>query len=326
MIVLSAQNVADLLSMDEAIDLVEKIMIDVAAQKCNLPLRSLVNVGGKNNMGIMPGVLEEGGVYGVKLLSLFPQNPSKGLSSHIGAMVIFNPETGAPAAIVNADALTAIRTAAASAAATRALAREEAEELAIIGTGEQAQTHVESITRIRPIKRINICGRTIARAKELVEKLSPIYRSSTFSAYENVAKAVKNADIVCTVTSSSEVILHGEHIQPGTHVNAVGASIPIMQEIDISLVKKSRLFVDYRPSALAQAKDIIDALKTGEIKKSHIRGEIGKVYAGEIVGRTQNDQITLYRSLGIAAQDLACAEFVRQKAVLTKTGVVADIL
>ena len=325
MIVLSANNVQDLLPMGEAIELIEKTMVDVATGKCSLPLRSMVNVGGNNNLGMMPGVLEDEGVYGVKLLSLFPQNPARGLSSHIGAMVIFDPDTGAPSAIINADALTAIRTAAASAAATRALSKKDASTLAIIGCGEQAQTHISALTKIRNIKQINICGRTRQGAKNFEEEMSPLYPDISFSSGSKMVECVAQADIVCSVTSSREVVLHGEHIQQGTHINAVGASIPSMQEIDVALVKKSKLFVDYKPSALAQAKEIIEGLADGDFEESHILGEIGQVYSGEISGRTTAKDITLYRSLGVAAQDLACAEFVRNRALETGVGILAKI-
>ncbi len=307
MITATAEDVRKRLPMTKAIELVSKAMLAVSEGKANLPLRTAMDIDGINRLGIMPGVLED--IYGVKLISLFPGNPAKGLSSHIGAMVLFDPETGAPSAMVDADALTAIRTAAASAVATRALARADAKTLAIIGTGEQALSHIEAIRAVRDIREVRIAGRRPERAQEFVRAL-PSGMSAT--AYASAQEAVIGADIICTVTSSSMPVLLGEWVPKGAHVNAVGASVPTMQEIDQNLLLKSELFTDFRPSALAQASEIIDAISEGKMDEDHILGEIGEVLSGKMRGRRGPEAITLYRSLGIAAQDLICADFVRQ--------------
>ena len=325
MLSLSSKNVFDLLSMSDAIRVVEKTMVLVSEDKCILPLRNVIDVGSSNKLGIMPGVLSLGGLYGVKVLSLFPENPSKGLSSHIGVVILFNPETGAPVAAINADALTAIRTAAATAVATRSLSRVESSKVTIIGTGEQAEAHIEAISLVRDITKINIVGRVITRAKDFLNKVESHFPNQNFSAFQNVKDGIKGSDIVCTVTSSKEVILSGEWVTDGTHVNAVGASIPAFQEIDESMVLKSKLFVDYRPSALAQAKEIIDGVNSKAFDRSHILGEIGEVLSDKVKGRLSPSDITLYRSMGIAAQDLACADFVFQKAKKEGYGIFSDI-
>ncbi len=315
MIEVSAEEIYRRLPMTEAIDIVRETMKLVSAGKAELPLRSIMDIDGTNKLGIMPGVLRDPTLYGVKILSLFPGNPAKGLSSHIGAVILFDSETGKPAAFLDADALTAIRTAAASAAATDALARENASTLAIIGTGEQAGTHIQALHQVRTLSDIRIIGRTQEKAEKFVAQIQTQYPNARFSATTDTATAVVDADIVCTVTSSSSVILKGDWISPGTHVNAVGASVPSMQEIDQDLIFKSELFVDYKPSALAQARDIMTALETGAIQESHILGEIGDVYSREIQGRRSPHSITLYRSLGVAAQDLSCANYVFKKEV-----------
>lgn len=314
MIHLTAADVRRHLSMNDAISLVRETMIRVAEGKANLPLRMIMDIDGTNKLGVMPGALSDPTVYGVKLLSLFPGNPAKGISSHIGVVMLFDSETGAPKVAVDADAITAIRTAAATAAATQALSRSDASTMAIIGTGEQAETHIEAITLVRDITDIHIAGRTPARAEEFIAQIAPKYPQITFVAAPDVQSAVTGADIVCTVTSSQSVILHGDWIGPGCHVNAVGASIPVMQEIDQDLLLKAELFVDYKPSALAQAREIIDALASDAMAESDIRAEIGDLYRGFAPGRSDPKAITLYRSLGIAAQDLACAEFVQHAA------------
>lgn len=308
MINVTAEELRALLPMQDAIETVQGAMIAVTAGKANMPLRNVMEIDGTNRLGIMPGALRDPDVYGVKLISLFPGNPAKGLSSHIGTMVIFDNDTGAVAAMLDADALTAIRTAAASAAATRALARPNATKLAIIGTGEQAETHIEAMLCVRDISQVRIAGRTQTRAQEFVDRVGPRFPAVKITAASDARSTVADADIVCTVTSSATVVLQGDWIGPGCHVNAVGASIPVMQEIDQALLLKSELFVDYKPSALAQARDIIDALAGGAMPETHILGEIGQLYAGDIAGRSDDGAITLYRSLGVAAQDLSCAQ------------------
>jgi len=308
MIVVGAEELRRLLPMRDAIETVHAAMIGVARGKANMPLRSVMEIDGTNRLGVMPGALRDPDVYGVKLISLFPGNPAKGLSSHIGSMVIFDNDTGAVAAMLDADALTAIRTAAASAAATQALARKDATILAIIGTGEQAESHIEAMLCVRDVTSVRVAGRTQDRAQAFVDRVGPRFPGLSFTAAQDARDAAEGADIICTVTSSAEVVLQGNWVGPGTHVNAVGASIPSMQEIDQDLLLKSELFVDYRPSALAQARDIMEAIASGQMNESHIRADIGQLYAGDVAGRSGAEAITLYRSLGVAAQDLSCAQ------------------
>lgn len=325
MIVLSDSDVAALLPMREAIEVVEKAMIAVSAGKANLPLRSITEVGGPNRMGIMPGALSEPACHGVKLVSLFPGNPEAGYSSHQGAMVLFESEHGSAVCMMNAGLLTAIRTAAASAVATRSLAREDASVLTVIGTGEQARHHIDAMLAVRPVQVLRIAGRRSERAYALAAYAAERYPHMSISAGTDIRAAVVGSDIVCTLTSSAEPVLLGEWITPGTHLNVAGASIPSKREIDEELVARAALFVDYRPSTFAQAGEVIGAIETGRIGREHVRGEIGEVLAGTVSGRSGQDQITLYRSLGIAAQDLACAEHCRSQAIAMKAGVIVDL-
>lgn len=325
MIILSASEVSRLLPMENAIKIVRETMIPVAAGKTNLPLRQAIGVGGQNKLGIMPGSMGEGEVFGVKLLSLFPGNPAVGLSSHLGAMILFDPISGEPTAMMSADALTAVRTAAASAAATDALAQPDATCLTIIGTGEQAEAHVQSISCVRPIRKINIVGRDLAKTQAFVARIAVGYPDIQFTAGVDGQAAVKDAEIVVTATSAAQPVLFGEWLTPGCHVNAVGASMPLVQEIDQSVLTASEIFVDYRPSAFAQAREIIDALESGVISKADILAEIGDVYSGAHKGRGSASSITLYRSLGVAAQDLACAEYVMHQAQKQKIGIEASV-
>lgn len=324
MIVLSKDEVSKLLPMRTAIDLVEKAMIETSEGRATLPLRNAMPLGEINKLGIMPGAMDNPDCFGVKLISLYPDNPASGRSSHLGLMVLFEKEFGTPIAIMDAGVITAIRTAAASAVATNVLAREDVMVLAVIGTGEQAEYHVKSILAVRDIREIRVVGRNQARAEAFVNRIRKMIDVAV-TPYENVQTSVQGADIVCTVTSSQETVLLGEWVQAGSHVNAVGASVPTMREIDENLLVKSSLFVDYRPSAFAQAGDVIAALKSGAISDNHIIGEIGEVLLQKVRGRENSNEITLYRSLGIAAQDLICAFHVMTQAKAYGIGINASI-
>ncbi|MBA1157627.1 ornithine cyclodeaminase family protein [Microvirga mediterraneensis] len=331
MIVLSDKEIRSLLPMSEAIEIVEKAMIAVSEGAANLPLRSAIDVGAPNKMGVMPGALMPGNgridaCFGVKLVSLFPGNPDAGYSSHQGAVVLFEPEHGSAVAMMNAGLLTAIRTAAASAVATRALARPDCATLAMIGAGEQAEQHLEAMLRVRPtLRELRVAGRRREKAEAFAAHAAEHYPALAVRVFDDVRSAVEGADLVCTVTSSAEPVLMGEWIAPGTHLNVVGASIPSKREIDEETVVRSKLYVDYRPSTFAQAGEVIGAIESGRIGREHVRAEIGEVLAGNAAGRTAKDEITLYRSLGVAAQDLACASHCLREAKARGLGIEASL-
>jgi alanine dehydrogenase len=314
MIILSTDDVAELLPMGEAIEIVSAAMVEVAEGKTTLPLRSIIPVGDGNFMGMMPGVMQDPACYGIKLVSLFPNNPKFGFSSHQGAMVMFEAKYGAAIAMMNSDLLTAIRTSAASGVATRSLAREDSTKLAIIGTGEQAQHHIDAMVEVRPISDVVIAGRSLDAADKLAVKSRQKYGKINITTTTDIRQAVSDADIVCTVTAADEPLLFGNWIKPGTHLNIVGSSIPSKREIDTELVVRSKLFVDYRISTMAQAGEVILAIEENKITADHILAEIGEVIAGTSTGRQSDDEITLYRSLGVAAQDLAAAYYVVEQA------------
>ncbi len=306
MIVLSEADIDALLPMADAIEVVDGAMRAVSAGAAELPLRFTLPVGADNRMGVMPGAMAKAGIYGVKLISLFPGNPARGLSSHRGALVLFENDTGGAVALVEAGRLTAIRTAAASAVATRALARADATHLAIIGTGEQARTHLAAICAVRPITRITIAGRNPDKAAALADAARATHPGVDISSGSDIRAAIRGADIICTVTAARTPILMGDWLEPGQHLNVVGSSIPGMREVDDRVLERARLWTDYRPSALAQAGEVIAAIEAGRLAPQDLT-EIGAVLSGAAKGRETPDQITLYRSLGIAAQDLACA-------------------
>ena len=314
MIVLTHDDVAALLPMTEAIEVVARVMTGVSGRTAQLPLRSVVPVGGDNRMGVMPGAIADPACFGVKLISLFPDNPARGLSSHRGAIVLFEAETGGAVAMMDASLLTAIRTAAASAVATRALARDEAESLALIGYGEQAEHHLTAMMAVRPIKRVAVAGRSAEKAAAFAAAAAADYPDVAFTSGTDLRAAVSGADIICTVTAAPSPIVSGDWVKPGAHVNVVGSSIPSMREVDDRMVSRAAIWVDYLPSTLAQAGEIVEMIAAGTLAESELKGEIGALLSSDIAGRADAGQITLYRSLGVAAQDLAAAQHVLTRA------------
>ncbi len=325
MIVLTERDVVDLLPMAEAIEVVANTMIGVSARSAELPLRMIMPVGGGNMLGVMPGAIADPGCFGVKLVSLFPQNPERGLSSHRGAIVLFESETGGAVAMMDASVLTAIRTAAASAVATRALAREDASALTIIGYGEQAEHHLEAMMVVRQISRLWVAGRSADKAAAFAARAAARYPQLEITSGDDIQAAVGAGDIVCTVTAAKTPVVKGDWVARGAHVNIVGSSIPSMREVDDAMVLRAAIWVDYLPSALAQAGEIVEMITAGTFSADDLQGEIGALLNGSIAGRGAPDQITAYRSLGVAAQDLASAHHVVEQARIKGRGQVVAL-
>jgi ornithine cyclodeaminase/alanine dehydrogenase-like protein (mu-crystallin family) len=278
----------------------------------------LPNSGG-GCLSIMYAALTDRPAFGAKVLSVLPGNFTHGLPSHRGGILLFEKEHGRPIALLDGGEVTAWRTAAASAVATRALSRPDSAILALLGYGEQAQKHIATISKVRPIREIRVWGRDPGKA----ERFAQVQRDAGFEAkaFREASDCVTGADIVCTVTSAETPVLFGHWLSPGTHVNAVGASVPSCQEIDVECVRRAQLWVDYMPMALAAAAELILALAEGAISKDHIRGEIGAVLNGTTPGRQTAADITLYRSLGVPAQDIELANFLYSAARATGIGV-----
>lgn len=314
MIILSNADITRLLPMPEAIEAISQAMITVSNGGAEMPLRSMMPVGGDNHMGIMPGALSDPACFGIKLISLFPDNAALGLSSHSGAYLLFEPEDGALVAMMDASLLTAIRTAAASGVATRALARESSALLTLIGYGEQAEHHLDAICAVRPITHVHVAGRDAQKAAAFCAAANERHPDLFFRSGTDIKAAVAEADIVCTVTFSSTPILEHRWLPPGCHVNVVGSSIPTMREVDDDFVLKTAIWVDYLPSTLAQAGEIVNLIESGRFDAALIKGEIGNVLSGNLKGRLDADQQTVYRSLGVAAQDLVTAHLLAEKA------------
>ena len=279
------QKIASLLPMDECISVMEKMFRSLACGECVQPLRSLMWLPGKTGLlGIMPGHAESLGTMGIKVISVFHGNREAGLPSHQGVVILFDAKHRQPLMIFDAAEITAIRTAAASAVATRLLSRENSELLAIIGSGEQAQRHIEAILLVRNIKKINLWSRNEKNARSLVNKLSGEYNIPVHIK-KTAQDAVKDADIICTVTSSSQPVIMGEWLANGTHINAVGSCTPGARELDTAAILKSKLFTDCYESLFSEAGDFLIPKKEGAVTDSHVKGELGEVLLGTKKGR-----------------------------------------
>jgi ornithine cyclodeaminase len=317
---LSRDDVEALLPMDECIEAVEGALRALARGEAVQPLRSAYWMPDRHGLLVaMPGMLG-GTVAGVKVLTVVPENHLHGEESHQGMVLLFEQERGRPLALLDASSVTAIRTAAASAVATRALARADAGDLAILGSGVQARSHLDAMRAVRPLRRVRVWSRRPESAKRFAEREG----ERTGLAVEPVAsarEAVAGADLICTVTAATEPVLLGEWISPGAHVNAAGACTPRARELDGAAVARARLFTDCRESLLAEAGDFLLAREEGAVADAHILGEIGEVLEGRISGRRSEEEITLFESLGIAVEDLAAGMHVYRKALAAGRGV-----
>jgi Predicted ornithine cyclodeaminase, mu-crystallin homolog len=338
MLILSQSDVERLLPMDACIDVMASALVSLARGDAVLPLRTVILVPGTNDaFATMPGYLKlresgEGAgapersetVVGAKVITVFPGNHGTAFDSHQGAVLLFDPDNGALAAVLDATPVTAVRTAAVSAVATRLLAREMASSLTIIGAGVQAHEHLEAMCAVRPIRTLRVWSRSQDNAQRLVDAAR-----NQFGLEASIAAsgrdAVHGSEIICTTTSAREPVLFGEWLSPGAHINAIGASQASAREIDSLTVIRSRLYVDRRESALKEPGDILVPLQDGDIGPDHIVGEIGELLIGRAVGRRDANEITLFKSLGLAIEDLAAAAYVYGEAVRTGTGVRVEL-
>jgi ornithine cyclodeaminase len=301
-------QVDELLDYPGCIDAMREAMIALSSGERPQPLRQIFTVGKNDMFGTMPGELAALSTFGAKLISVFADPERPGRTRHQGVVVAYDGETGAVTCIADAEPVTKIRTACATAAATDALARANAEVLAIFGTGLQAESHLRAVPLVRHFREILLWGQSPQRARELAERMSKAL-DRTITPLADRQEAAARADVICTVTSSAQPILLGEWVKAGTHVNLVGSSYLGPVEVDTALVSEARYIADYRPGVLAQAAELAVARDAGVIDDTHVIGEIGEVFAGRVRGREHDDQVTIYKSLGHVAQDLAAAAY-----------------
>jgi len=311
-LIIERDTLMQLLTMDDCIETIDSCMRQTSAGNVINPPRSGF-IAGKGLLAWMPRYLGEPEGFACKLITQFPEACLKGYSSHSGVTVYFEAETGQPAMIVDSGYLTAVRTAAASGVATRALAREDASTLALVGSGEQGYLHVAAMLAVRPISAIRIWGRTPENAARFAEQIEAEWQVKV-DIFSTVAETIKETDIICSTTPATAPVLLGSELPEGCHINAVGASRSPKVELDEAAVMRSLYYVDYRESAFKEARELIEALESGTISKEHVRGEIGEVLLGHKRGRENERDITIYRSVGFAAQDVAAAGLVYNKA------------
>ena len=323
-VVVSAQEVEELLPMDECIDLMAGTLETLGRGEGINPLRTGMllpdNVG---LLGLMPSYLADPPAVGIKVVTVFPGNHGTEFDSHQGAVLLFEMENGSLLAVIDASSITAIRTAATSGLATRLLAREDAGDLALLGTGVQGRTHLEAMLAVRPMRRVRAWSPTPERLERFADEQSSKHGIEVEAA-ASAEDAVRGADIICTVSSAKEPILLGAWIEAGAHINAAGSSVKFTRELDTAAVVKSRLFVDRRESTLNEAGDFLFPKQEGAIDDDHIVGEIGEILLGDCAGRQSDDEITLFKSLGLGVEDLASAHHIYKKAVERGIGVRAE--
>ncbi len=313
MLFLNRKEVEALLDLDDLIDALASTMAEVSSGDVSQPPRIAAQVKERDgNLLVMPAYLPGSGSLAVKLVSVFPQNHELGIPSHQALIAVFDAETGAPAAVMDGEHITAMRTAAGSALATRLLARPDSTVLAILGTGVQAKAHAIAIPRVRTISEIRIAGRDSAKAKALADEVSDEL-GVTAQGTSSFQDAVTRADVICACTHAESPVMLGRWLAPGAHVNSVGLNFQ-GREMDDETIRRSRVFVESRKAALAPApagaNDLTWPIRDGLVKESHILAEIGELVTGAHPGRTFNDQITLYKSVGVAAQDAVAARLV----------------
>lgn len=320
-LILNHDEVIQLLPMEQCVEIMREALSALADGKVYQPLRTVIRPpGAAGAMGMMPAYASgDRAAYGLKALCVFPQNPARGLDSHQGAVMLFSADTGELLAMMNAAAITAIRTAAVSGVATQLLAKPDAGDLAILGSGVQARSHLRAMSVVRSIRQCRIVSRKKQNAESFVAEMQPQFPFK-IEIVDTIKEALAGADLVVTATNAAEPIVKREWISPGAHLNVVGSSIPTTREVDGPTMAAATLFVDRRESTINEAGDYLMAVRDGAIGADHIRAEIGEVLVGEKPGRTSPDEITLFKSLGLATEDLFSAEYLYRQAQQSDVG------
>jgi len=313
-LVVNQKQVEDLLPMPACIDVMQSAFTALARGEATMPLRTFMWMPDKSGLlASMPSHLANLNAIGLKAITVFPGNEGTAFDSHIGVVLLFGAQHGELLAIMDATSITAIRTAAVSGLATKLLAREDAGDLAILGSGTQARTHLAAMAAVRKIRRVRVWSKHSENAARFAQRESKKYGIKIETA-SSAQAAVTGADIICTTTSARDPIVSGADIAAGAHLNVVGASIAAAREVDTLAVKKSRLYCDKRESLVNEAGDFIIPRNEGAVDDSHIVGELGEVVSGRVRGRQSQDEITLFKSLGLAIEDLASAQFIYDQA------------
>jgi ornithine cyclodeaminase/alanine dehydrogenase-like protein (mu-crystallin family) len=321
-LLLSGRDVRALLPMKECIEVMEGALRSVTDGSSVLPLRTVIKLDGTPNaFGSMPAVVGKGAgaSLGAKIITVFPGNDATPYDAHIGVVLLFDAEHGKLLAVADASSITAIRTSAVSGLATRLLAREDATELAILGAGVLAIPHLDAVKCVRDIRRVRVWSRSGEKSKVFAEKARAQFGVEVVVC-AGAREAVEGADVICTITAARTPVLEGAWLSPGAHVNAVGASLPTARELDTAAVVRSRLFVDRRESTLHEAGDFLIPRGEGAVTDAHILGELGDLITKTVKGRANRDDVTLFKSLGLAVEDVASLRHIHTKAMASGSG------
>jgi len=324
LLALTERDVYDMLPMRDCIRIMAEALAALAEGRAYLPLRAVMSIpDGRGVLAMMPGFMwgdsRSDAALGFKAVSVFPGNAERGVDTHQGTVALLDPDTGELRAVMDGGAITAIRTAAVSGVATDRLAQKESATVAILGAGVQARTHLEALASVRQLSGVRIWSRRPERAREFVALQRSKYRFP-IEAVPTAEAAVREADIVTTVTASPEPVVSRSWVKPGVHINAVGSSTRAARELDSATVAAARVFVDSRESAMAEAGDLLIPIQEGAITAAHIVAELGEVVAGKQPGRRSPQEITVFKSLGLAIEDVVAAAFVVRHATQTRRG------
>lgn len=321
MLILTAAEVERLLDLDDLVEAVADALADLSAGRASVPQRIAATVAERHAiLAAMPAFLPSAGALTTKLVSLFPENRDR--PTHQALICAFDPTNGTPLAVMDGTYITEARTAAGSALSTRLLARADASSVAVIGTGAQARAHVRALVRDPRFSRVVVAGRRKEAAAALADELG-------VEAADSIEAAVRAADVVCAATDTDSPVVRREWLRPGTHVNSVGFNTAGEGELDLDTIRDGLLFVESRAAALAApptgSVELYRALQSGAIRPDHVRAEIGELVAGTAAGRTDDEQITLYKSVGVAVQDAAAAALVLKAAESRGIGAQVEI-
>ena len=325
MLALSEKEVRGLLDIEELIDVLEQAHIQFSTGRTVMPVRLVVPLPQiKGRLTSMPAYLSEGNALGMKVVTYFQDNPGQGLPAILATIALYSIETGKLLVLMDGSYITAIRTACASAVATKALANPETPVLGVLGAGTQARTHIRALCKVRKITRVKVYSQS-GKSAELLKKELESEVGIEIEPVRTALEAVRAADLLATVTTAKDPILSADWLKPGVHINAVGSHRPDIREIDGATIKRAKLVVDSRAAIKSECGDILLAIREGAIAEDHVIAEIGEVLAGSKPGRTGTEEMTLYKSVGIALQDVATAQLVYRKALDQKVGTIVEV-
>jgi alanine dehydrogenase len=316
---ISQNETREVITMRQAIEVMRDLFCQLSSGQVDMPLRTSLSTG-QGTVLIMPAYLRSSNALGVKIVSIYSKNVTHALPNVTALVTLLDAETGSPHALIEGTYLTALRTGATSGVATDLLARKNAHNLAVFGAGAQARAHIDAICCIRDIRELRVYCRTRASAEILAKEVYLKHAGLTVTVSQSPAGAVKHSDIIVTATNSATPVFKGEDLPPGVHINAIGSFRPDVQEIDEDTVRRAKVVVDSREAAVSEAGDLIIPLRKGIITEAHIHADLSEILSGSKLGRETDGEVTLFKSVGIAAQDIAIAQAVFEAAEVNDRG------